>query len=401
MKKENQNVEWKQVWRDEYLRWICAFANSTGGVLYVGINDDGKVVGVKNAKELVYDIPNKVKDYLGILVQTTIKRKKNLEYVCVKVEAHPYPVSLRGRYYIRSGSHTYEAIGVELDRLILKKQGIRWEKLTGHKSSIRDIDPYIIELYKSYAVSNSMLTLEQVNVDTETLLKNLRLYNGKELSYAALLLFGRKPENWVYNSFIKICQIDKQNNIVSKTKVTGPLLVQLDKTIKVLYNQYNIGESLKVNEIVLREVLLNAIVHKTYDMQVPIEISVYDNKLIIWNGALFPKDLTSDTIYNPHPSIPYNPRIANAFYKCGFITLWGFGTTRIKKLSLDLSIPLPKYKIGTTGVQVRINPPKEELKIIKKQLIEENLSKEQFLDLLVSREDITIEDVKRVLSKRL
>ena len=54
MKKENQNVEWKQVWRDEYLRWICAFANSTGGVLYVGINDDGKVVGVKNAKELVY-----------------------------------------------------------------------------------------------------------------------------------------------------------------------------------------------------------------------------------------------------------------------------------------------------------------------------------------------------------
>lgn len=195
MRKENQNVEWKEVWRDEYLRWICSFANSTGGVLYIGVNDDGKVVGIKNAKQLVYDIPHKSKDYLGILVQATIKKKKNLEYVCIKVEPHPYPVNLRGRYYIRSGSNTYEALGVELDRLMLKKQGKRWEKLTGHKSTIYDINSYAIEVFKNIAIKNRTLTEEQTKVDTETLLKNLRLHKEKELSLGALLLFGRDPED--------------------------------------------------------------------------------------------------------------------------------------------------------------------------------------------------------------
>lgn len=396
MKKENQNVEWKQVWRDEYLRWICAFANSAGGVLYIGINDDGNVIGVKNAKELVYNIPNKVKDYLGILVQTTIKRKKNLEYICIKVEAHPYPVSLRGRYYIRSGSHTYEAVGMELDRLMLKKQGIRWEKLTGHKSSLQDLDPYIIEYYKNIAINNKTLTKKETEVDTETLLKNLRLYNGKELSYAALLLFGKDPENWVYNSFIKICKLDSKNNIISKEKVTGPLIIQLEQTIKLLEEKYKIEETYEINENILKEIMTNAIIHKSYDAQVPIEISIYNNKLIIWNASEFPKDLTKETIYNPHPSIPYNPRIANAFYKCGLASLWGLGTDKIKEESKLLGLGLPKYNIGNSGVSIRVNLLRE-LKKIRNQIIEENIPKDKLIELLTKREDITEKDIKRIL----
>lgn len=123
--KENQNVEYKQIWRDEYLRWVCAFANTTGGVMYIGVADDGKVIGLDNAQELVNMIPHKIKDYLGILVETSIKKKKNKEYLSIVVESHPYPVNLRGRYYLRSGSNTYEAMGIELDRLMIKKLGIR------------------------------------------------------------------------------------------------------------------------------------------------------------------------------------------------------------------------------------------------------------------------------------
>lgn len=96
--KENQNVEYKQIWRDEYLRWVCAFANTTGGVMYIGVADDGKVIGLDNAQELVNMIPHKIKDYLGILVETSIKKKKNKEYLSIVVEPHPYPVNLRGRY---------------------------------------------------------------------------------------------------------------------------------------------------------------------------------------------------------------------------------------------------------------------------------------------------------------
>ena len=66
--KECQNVEFKSSWNDKYLEWICGFANAQGAVMYFGVNDDHEVVGLKNTKKLLEDIPNKVVNYLGIVV---------------------------------------------------------------------------------------------------------------------------------------------------------------------------------------------------------------------------------------------------------------------------------------------------------------------------------------------
>ena len=71
--KENQHIEWKESWRDEYLKWICGFANAEGGVLEIGRNDKGIVVGVVAAKKLLEDIPNKIRDILGIMVGVNLK----------------------------------------------------------------------------------------------------------------------------------------------------------------------------------------------------------------------------------------------------------------------------------------------------------------------------------------
>lgn len=60
--KEHQHIEWKESWRDEYLKWICGFANAEGGVLVIGRNDRGEIIGVPNAAKLMEDIPNKVRD---------------------------------------------------------------------------------------------------------------------------------------------------------------------------------------------------------------------------------------------------------------------------------------------------------------------------------------------------
>ena len=62
---ENQNVEWKELWKDEYLKWICGFANAQGGKIYIGKKDDGTVIGLQDSKKLLEDIPNKVRDVLG------------------------------------------------------------------------------------------------------------------------------------------------------------------------------------------------------------------------------------------------------------------------------------------------------------------------------------------------
>ena len=132
---ESQYIEWKLMWKDDYLKWLCAFANTTGGLLYIGINDNGKIIGAKNATELVETIPKKARDLLGIIVEAKVKQKKKLNYVCIKVEEHNTPVSYRGKYYLRSGNNTYEAKGLELNRLLLRKSGVSWESSKASKNN--------------------------------------------------------------------------------------------------------------------------------------------------------------------------------------------------------------------------------------------------------------------------
>lgn len=399
--RENQNVEWKQTWKDEYLRWICAFANTTGGVLYIGVDDNGKVVGINNASELVYMIPHKIKDYLGILVQTSIKRKKNKEYICIKVDAHPSPVSLRGRYYLRSGSNTYEAMGMELDRLMLKKLGIRWEKLSGHSSSNLDLDDYIIDYFKEKALESGKLSEREINVDNETLLKNLRLYNGKELSLAALLLFGKDPEEWVYNSFVKIGEVGEYGKLIRSDKVSGSIIMQVDNSIELLFSKYLNSDSVIPKDVV-RELLINAIMHKAYDAQNPIEISVYKNKITIYNSSIFNQDITRENIYNSHPSIPTNPRIANAFYKCGLASLWGLGIEKVMNETRNSGITLPKFTINENSFLVRVNREKDNLKIIRKKLVKgsSDLDRDSLIKFLEDDTLLSDEDIELVLKKR-
>ena len=79
--KENQNIEWKKSWRDEYIKWICGFANAGGGTLVIGKNDKGVVTGVDNAGRLLEDIPNKIRDILGIIVDVNLKTEKGEDFL--------------------------------------------------------------------------------------------------------------------------------------------------------------------------------------------------------------------------------------------------------------------------------------------------------------------------------
>jgi ATP-dependent DNA helicase RecG len=94
--KENQHIEWKVTWRDDFLRWICGFANAEGGSLHIGRNDKGVVVGVADAKKLLVDIPNQVRDILGILVDVNLRQENGRDFIEIEVEPYPHPISYRG-----------------------------------------------------------------------------------------------------------------------------------------------------------------------------------------------------------------------------------------------------------------------------------------------------------------
>ena len=78
---ESQNIEYKQSWRDDFLKEICGFANAQGGTLYIGMDDKGDVCGAEDAKRLMEDLPNKVRDILGIIVDVQLLEKDGEKYI--------------------------------------------------------------------------------------------------------------------------------------------------------------------------------------------------------------------------------------------------------------------------------------------------------------------------------
>lgn len=102
-----------------------------------------------------------------------------------------------------------------------------------------------------------------------------------------------------------------------------------------------------------REILFNAIVHKDYSSCNPIQISVYEDKIYIWNDGEMPEDLnTADKLFMKHSSKPYNPKLANVFFMSGMIEAWGRGFEKIKDACGKFDTPLPEYDIKKSGIMV-------------------------------------------------
>ena len=111
---------------DDYLKWICGFANARGGVLEIGRNDKGKVIGLKDPERLLEELPNKLRDLLGIVADIELLKENRKPYLRITVEPYPVPISYHGEYHYRSGSTRQVLKGAALDRFLLGKMGKRW-----------------------------------------------------------------------------------------------------------------------------------------------------------------------------------------------------------------------------------------------------------------------------------
>ena len=109
---ESQNVEFKESWRDEYLKWACGFANASGGYIYIGVVDEThEIIGVDNSKRLMEDIPNKIVTNLGIVADVNLRQADGVDYIEIIVSSSNIPISYKGVYHYRSGSTKQELKG--------------------------------------------------------------------------------------------------------------------------------------------------------------------------------------------------------------------------------------------------------------------------------------------------
>jgi len=142
----------------------------------------------------------------------------------------------------------------------------------------------------------------------------------------------------------------------------GNLFEQIERTMELLLTKYTKAfisykglsriETYEYPEDALREALLNAVSHKDYAGCTPIQISVYPDKVMIWNIGQLPENWTIDMLQQKHSSIPYNPDIANAFFRSGYVEAWGRGIEKINELCAKAGLPLPLITYNHSGYWV-------------------------------------------------
>lgn len=360
---EQQNIEYKTSWRDEYLKWICGFANAQGGKIFIGMDDYGKVTGLDDYKKLMEDIPNKVVTHLGLVVDVNLHRKAGKQYIEINVPASTVPISYHGAYHYRSGSTKQELKGAALHKFLLEKIGVSWEQQIIPNATLSEIDEDAVKRFLEKAIRNKRISNLAVDSDTFSLLKQLELVNEKgEFLLAALLLFGKKPKRYAPSAYFKIGRFGhSQSDLRSQDIVEGNILDMADLVLEILDKKYLTRpisyegllrkEPLEYPEKALREAILNAIIHKKYE-GTTIFLSVYDDRLTIWNPGDLPDDLTIEQLKSKHRSIPRNRIIADVFFMAGYIEAWGRGIEVMQEGCREYSIPDPVITEVQGGIEV-------------------------------------------------
>ncbi len=361
---ESQNIEWKESWRDEYLKWICGFANAKGGKIIIGKNDNGEIVGVAKAERLMEDIPNKIQTQLGIICDVDLKEEDGKDYIEIDIKPYDILISYQGKYHYRSGSTKQKLKGNALNNLLLKKAGKTWDDIVEPRATFEDIDLSVIEAFKKGATVSKRLPFIAEEESLEQILDNLLLLEDGNLKRSAILLFGKNPCRFFINAFVKIGRFGQTDDDLRFQEVIEGNAFQLaDKVLEVLDRKFFVSpisyiglqrvESWEYPYEAIREVILNAIVHRDY-MGAPIQISVYNDKLIVWNEGSLPEDLTFEDLKKKHSSRPHNPILASAFFKGGLIEAWGRGTIKIINECKKAGLPEPIIEYSSGGISVTI-----------------------------------------------
>ena len=236
--KETQHTEWKQNWRDEYLRWICGFANAEGGVLVIGRNDEGVAVGVKDAEKLLEVLPIKIRDILGIVVDVDLMTEVGKELIEICVEPYPSPISYKGEYHFRSGRTKQELKGAALQRFLMRKQGRHWDEAPVPGSGTEDCSREALQLFKARARESGRVSEEALQDANDALLENLQLRDGLYFKRAATLLFLDNPERYIKGAYIKIGFFVTDDDLRYQDEIHGNLFSQAEKTLEILFSKY-------------------------------------------------------------------------------------------------------------------------------------------------------------------
>jgi ATP-dependent DNA helicase RecG len=359
---ESHNVEFKSDWKDEYLKQICGFTNADGGMMYIGVNDQGFVTGIENVKRLLEEIPNKAANLMGVILQVKLAYDNGLPYISIAIPKSTLPVSLRGKYYSRSGTTTQEMNGTALYSFLMNRHNLSWDEVGIETANFGDIESSSVKKFIELSIAANRLTPEARTMDLPMLFENLHLMDESgHIRRSALLAFARDPMRFFPTMYVKIGRFVSDTNIIVQDVIESNLFTMIENVMDILKTKYlkslisyrgiNRIEQLEYPVSTLREAILNALIHRDYTGSFT-QIRVNNDNFEIWNAGLLPEELKIEMLFHQHASIPRNRSLANLFFRAGYIEAWGRGTIAIVQECLEFKLPTPTFSEQFGGFAV-------------------------------------------------
>nr|WP_317363972.1 RNA-binding domain-containing protein [uncultured Blautia sp.] len=355
--RESETVELKEVVVDDIKKEIIAFANCDGGKLYIGVRDDGTVIGLDNADSVSLQISNMVRDAIKpditmfLHYETIVENGKNVVAVDIQRGTdRPYYLAKKGMrpegVYVRQGYSSVPATDTAIRRMIKETDGDRFEAMRCLNQDLTfEATKKEFELRKTDFGPQQMRTLKLI--DQDGLYSNL-----------ALLL----SDQCVHTIKVAVFQGTDQTIFKDRREFTGSLMQQMNEVYDFIdfrnQTRATIEKLYRVDvrdypEVAVREALLNLLVHRDYSFSASAFISIYEDRIeFVSIGGLMPGIDLEDVMVGI--SVCRNQDLANVFYRLHLIEAYGTGMGKIMKAYESMQV---KPVIETTKNAFKIILP--------------------------------------------
>lgn len=351
---ENETCEFRTGFGDEALRTLCAFANTRGGVLWIGVSDNGGILGIALGKETLRDWANQIRQTLGINASLDALSVGERTVVRIEVaESHTKPVRFKGRSWKRAGSTDQQASDTDETRWVLERTGHTWDALPDPYARWDDLNPDYIAQFRHMCNRQGRRPIPDSEDDVSVLRKLGLITPDRRITRAAVLLFGREPQQYHLNAIVKVGRFRSPTLIVDDRAIRGTLFEQVDAVMQYFRDRLETRYEFKgdpAREVIweypleaLREAIINAICHRDYLESAHIQVRWYDDRLVFYNPGKLPPPLRIEDLMREHISQPRNRLIAEAFYYIGWIEQWGTGIQRMREACRNAGLPEPSF----------------------------------------------------------
>lgn len=345
--RETRILEFKETITNTFLKTVSAFSNYDGGEILFGVDDDGNIKGLSDVKQACLDIENKINDSISPQPNYTLEIQNNEQTIKLSVKSGlQKPYLYKSKAYKRNDTATIEVDTLEFSRLVLEGKNIRFEELPCKDQELS------FEILQSNL--KEKIQIETFNKDT---LKTLNLYDDVNgFNNAAGLLADK-------NHFpgIDIVKFGENISIIQKriTFENTSVLGIYEKALSVFrdYYQYEVIQGAdrkmveKIPEAAFREAIANALIHRVWDVDLQIRVSMFDDRIEVVSPGGLPSGITEDEYLSGKLSVLRNRNLANVFYRLGFVEIFGTGITRIKQVYSEASVK-PGFEVSENAIKI-------------------------------------------------